>query len=270
MTMTTSLTRGLPAFILANLLACGHASAGASAWHHAEGGSIRIITAGAPDDDGSLRAALEIRLKPGWKTYWRDPGDAGVPPTLQVEAGGGEAAVEIGFPAPSRFNDGYSRWAGYDHSVALALTLQIPAMMQPAPIRAGAFLGMCETICIPVQAEFEVPLHAPADPEETAAVASAFDALPAPARPGFEARAVKADGAAILIEADLPADAKIVDIFVAGTSSLTLGMPEQPDSATEPAFRVPIMSGKVENGPHELAYTLVTSAGAVDGRLTLP
>lgn len=268
--MTVSLTSGLPAFILATMLACSHAAAGASAWYHAEGGSIRIITAGAPDDDGNLRAALEIRLQPGWKTYWRDPGDSGVPPTLQVDAGGSEAAVEIGFPAPSRFDDSYSRWAGYDHSVALALTVQIPAMMQPAPIRARTFLGICETICIPVEAEFDVPLYAPADPEEAAAVTSAFDALPQPARPGFEARAVKVDSDAILIETDLPANATIVDLFVAGTSSLTLGVPELSDSATVAAFRVPILYGKVENGPGELAYTLVTTAGAVDGHLTLP
>src|SRR5690606_29169706 len=102
------------------------AHAGSSAWYHVEGGSIRLVTDSEADSDGLLRGALEIRLKPGWKTYWLDPGSSGVPPTLEATADGRAVAVEIDFPAPKRFDDGYGEWAGYDHSIALALTLRLP------------------------------------------------------------------------------------------------------------------------------------------------
>ena len=47
---------------------------------------MRLVTTGSRDADGRLEGILDIELKPGWKTYWRDPGDAGVPPTIDVSA----------------------------------------------------------------------------------------------------------------------------------------------------------------------------------------
>src|SRR5690606_16478618 len=116
--------RHLLAVTLSLLPAAAHAAA--SDWYHVEGGSVRVVTSGVPDENGVLRGALEIRLKRGWKTYWRDPGSSGVPPTLDVAVGDRTAPVEIGFPAPQRFDDGYAEWAGYDEPVALALSLHLP------------------------------------------------------------------------------------------------------------------------------------------------
>lgn len=270
-----TIDRSLPALLALAflLLPLREAGASASEWHHAAGGSIRIVTTGEPDAEGLLRGALEIRLKPGWKTYWRDPGESGVPPTLDIVLESGEATVEIGFPTPSRFDDGYSRWAGYDRSVALTLTLRLPeAARTPLRVEASAFLGVCETICIPVQAQLAVPIaHGGDDPEHAAVVASAFAALPGPARPGFEARAADLEGEdAILIEADLPDGASPVDLFVDGTPSLGLGVPKLLDGGAAPVFSVPVTSGGAGAGGREIAYTLVTSAGAVAGTLTLP
>ncbi len=54
--------------------------ASSSDWFETEGARIRLVTTGKPAADGKLKGMLDIELKPGWKTYWRDPGDAGVPP----------------------------------------------------------------------------------------------------------------------------------------------------------------------------------------------
>lgn len=264
------MNRTLLLALLLAALAAGGAHAASSDWHHVEGGSIRIVTSGPPDEDGLLYGALEIRLKPGWKTYWLDPGDAGVPPTLDVVGGDGAATVEIGFPQPQRFDDGYSVWAGYGHPVALALTFALPSADTPARIEASAFLGVCETICIPVQADLVFdPQAGVDDPEHAVIVASAFAALPGPARPGFGAHATAADEDAILVEADLPDGVRALDLFVAGTETLGLGKPELVDGGARPAFRVPV-TGRYGDADGELAYTLVTTAGAVAGRLTLP
>jgi DsbC/DsbD-like thiol-disulfide interchange protein len=261
-----------PLSALCFMLACAPATgahAASSGWHHVEGGSIRIVTSGKPDGDGLLRGALEIRLKPGWKTYWRDPGAAGVPPTLTASAGGSDAAVEIGFPTPGRFDDGYAQSAGYDRPVALALTLRLPEDANPpARLQADVFLGVCETICIPVQAtlSFE-PGSGSEQPEHAAVVKAAFDALPAPARPGFAAEAGAVDDNAIMVETALPEGVRALDLFVAGTAGLTLGTPERDGDGG--AFRVPVAARDSEAaGP--LAYTLVTDAGAVAGTIELP
>ena len=244
---------------LAALSFAGPSSAASSDWHDAEGASLRLVTSSRPTADGRLRGALEIRLKPGWKTYWIDPGDAGVPPTMDLADGG---TLELAFPAPKRFDDGYSVWAGYDRPIALALTLD-PG--RRGEIDARAFLGLCETICIPVQASFSVELAVSPRPQDEAIVADAFSALPGPARPGFEATLAKADADRLSVEIHLPEGAEIVDLFVAGEGALALDTPERAGPA---GFSVPILRGG-DRLPPSLAYTLVTSAGAVSGALDL-
>lgn len=255
------------------LLAPTAALAAASDWHHVEGGAIRLVTDDAPGDDGVLRGALEIRLKPGWKTYWRDPGSSGVPPSLAVTVGGQKAEVEIAFPAPTRFDDGYAVWAGYDRSVALALTMRLPPDADlPASAVAEAFLGVCETICIPVKAELTADDGA-GEAEHTATVDAAFAALPQPERPDFGIRPGGDGGdGAIVVEATLPAGVEAIDLFVAGTDTLVLGVPERlGGSASTPArFAVPVLYGPANGTAEDLAYTLVTSSGAVSGRFSLP
>lgn len=245
------------------------AQAASSGWHHVEGGAIRIVTSGEPDAGGHLRGALEIRLKPGWKTYWLDPGASGVPPTLTASAGDADTAVAIGFPPPRRFDDGYAPWAGYDHPVSLALTIALP-QRTPARLDASVFLGVCETICIPVQATLSFDPHdGKHAPEDAAVVKDAFAALPAPARPGFSAAAAKVGDDEILIATTLPQGARVLDLFVAGSATLALGTPERQGAETGGVFRVPVAL-RTGDDAEEIAYTLVTDAGAVSGIMELP
>lgn len=247
------------------------AQAASSNWHHVDGGSIRIVTSGTPDAAGQLRGALEIRLKPGWKTYWRDPGASGVPPTLDMMAGAQATPVEINFPAPSRFDDGYAEWAGYDHSVSLALTIDLPANT-PAPtsLEANLFLGLCETICIPVGTMLELnPASDINNPEHNLLVEGAFAALPQPAQKEFSAKIISKDKDAILIEAAIPDGAIIRDLFIAGTQELTLDTPRRLQDGSQTLYRVPIMARGSPSGKY-LAYTLITDGGAVSGHMQLP
>src|SRR5260221_9750226 len=73
----------------------------ASAWFETEQGRVRLIAAapqiGAAD---TLRLGLEFRLAPGWKIYWRAPGDAGLPPRLDWAGARNLPAAGIPWPAP--------------------------------------------------------------------------------------------------------------------------------------------------------------------------
>src|SRR5690606_15347814 len=138
------------------LLAAPAAHAASSDWFETEGARIRLVTTGKPDAEGKLRGVLDIELRPGWKTYWRDPGDSGVPPTLDISANPNIASAVFDFPAPQRHDEGDFKWAGYDYSLALPVTFTLKDPAGSATIDADVFLGVCETICIPVQAQLTV------------------------------------------------------------------------------------------------------------------
>ncbi len=151
---------------------------------------MRLVTTGRPDAQGRLQGALDIELKPGWKTYWRDPGDNGVPPQLGIDGSTNVTGAEMSFPAPRRHDDGYGQWAGYDHSVSLPILFTLAAPQSQTKIDARIFIGICETICIPVQAKLEVdPGTDPDNGADAQAVEAALAALPPEAHPGFRAAA---------------------------------------------------------------------------------
>lgn len=263
----------ISALLILSLAAAQAAQAASSDWHNVEGGSIRIVTAGAPDAEGYIRGALQIDLAPGWKTYWMDPGASGVPPQISAALDGAPAEVEIGFPPPQRFDDGYTQWTGYDHSVSLALTMRVPKdASDRREFTANAFLGVCEMICIPVQAELSFSLEGNGNSAEDAQmVASAFAALPPSLEETMKLELIAREDDALIVEARLPDGMSALDLFLAGNEGLTLEVPEIETSTTGSStrFRVPIAFSAPGAQAGDLAYTLLTSDGAYSGQLSL-
>ena len=166
---------------------------------------------------------LQIDLKPGWKTYWRDPGDAGVPPTLDVSASSNIASAELSFPAPQRFDDGFAIWAGYKEPVSFPVAFTLADPKQPAAIEAKVFLGICETICVPVQATFSLdPASDPDNADDAAIVQAALDALPGPEQPDFGVTLLKGGKDEVLVEAAFAGEPASVDFFLAGSRRLSV------------------------------------------------
>ena len=258
-------------FLGLSLLVCP-ALASSSDWYEAEGGRVRLVTSGAADENGVIEGALEIDLKPGWKTYWRDPGDAGVPPTLDPSASSNIASAELSFPAPQRFDDGFAIWAGYKEPVAFPVAFTLADPKQPATIEAKVFLGICETICVPVQATFTVePADDPDNADDAATVKAALDALPGPEQPDFGVTVVKGGKDEVLVEAAFAGEPEAVDFFLAGDNGYQFGPPERRIDGERLLFAVPILE-RPEQPPAQgaLHYTLVTGAGAVSGTLAYP
>lgn len=153
--------------------------AASSAWVETEGGRIRI-TALPPSSDGVIRAILDVDLLPGWKTYWRDPGDAGIPPSVNFEGSTNIEQLRLDFPPPERVDDGYSVWAGYTYPVAFPLTLTQDKAGAASVLEAQVFLGICKTICIPVQNSFSLTVdpNAKANSFEQRIVDKAYSQIP--------------------------------------------------------------------------------------------
>jgi suppressor for copper-sensitivity B len=134
------------------------AAAGESDWVRHPEIALRLISgSAAAGDGGSLRLGLEMRLAPGWKTYWRSPGDAGLPPTIDWTGSDNLADAALRFPAPERFTLFGFETFGYGGHVILPIVARAPGP-GGANIRAGVDVLVCEKLCIPYRAELAIDL----------------------------------------------------------------------------------------------------------------
>jgi DsbC/DsbD-like thiol-disulfide interchange protein len=129
----------------------------ASDWVDGLKSSARLIAAGSKD--GALQAAVEIKLAPGAITYWRNPGDAGVPPTLSFEGSSNLAQARASFPAPQRLreNDGGEAF-GYDRGLVLPVDVEPIDRAKPVTVALKLNYAVCEKICVPAQASLSLVL----------------------------------------------------------------------------------------------------------------
>ncbi len=116
------------------------------------------LAPGWTEPDGTRRAALIVDLEPGWKTYWRAPGEAGVPPMLDWTESANLGPVTIDWPAPEVFNSQGIRTLGYHDRMVLPLRLPPIQPDQPIQARLRADLGVCQDICVPVTLNLEAEL----------------------------------------------------------------------------------------------------------------
>ncbi|UGY10966.1 protein-disulfide reductase DsbD domain-containing protein [Phyllobacterium pellucidum] len=254
--------------LIASLLFAVPAAAASSDWTSTPGGKVRVIVDNPTDGTPEVRGAIQINLDPGWKTYWKEPGDAGVPPELDLTASSNIKAYALAFPTPHRFADGGTQWAGYKKPVSLPFTLTLEDPAKPANLKGHAFLGICETICIPVTAEFDIAIDGtPSDPLTKAQISTAFDQLPAPASAEFGVRAVTRDNDHLDFTADLAAGSEEIDLFVAAEGGANFGMSKLKSRDDKSAvFAVPLVSG-AQAKPGLLYYTLVQGDKSVSGKI---
>ncbi|RFB97916.1 cytochrome C biogenesis protein [Rhizobium leguminosarum bv. trifolii] len=230
-----------------------HCSAHAemSAWAENEGGRMRLVAL-APDAAGKIRAALQIEPKPGWITYWKEPGNSGIPPQFIIAAGSGVTLDAMAYPVPKHFFNGAVEDIAYDAPVTLPLSLHA-AGKAPVEIDAVAFIGICKDICIPFQANFQLKLG-PAiqsHPQEEAILAAADATLPKPpsADFGVTAHAMSPDRKTLALTLVLPGEGPgggkgAPDIIVTGPGgyAFTKQIGGKRDGAT---FKTDVAIGKL-------------------------
>ncbi|MBY3256641.1 protein-disulfide reductase DsbD domain-containing protein [Rhizobium laguerreae] len=218
-----------------------------SAWAENEGGRMRLVAL-APDAAGKIRAALQIEPKPGWITYWKEPGNSGIPPQITIAAESGVTLDAVAYPVPKHFFKGAIEDIAYDAPVTLPLSLTA-AGKGPVTIDAAAFIGICKDICIPFQANLQLKLG-PAiqsHPQEEAILQAADARLPKPPSPDFDvtAHAMSPDRKTLSLDLVLPGEGKTApDIIVTGPSgyAFTKQIGGKRDGRT---FKVDISIGKL-------------------------
>lgn len=132
------------------------ASAAVSSWVASEGGRMRI--AALADGGDRITAIIEIDPAPGWRTYWRDPGDAGLPPEIDLSGARNLKLLKISYPTPEIGKDEAGRFLGYHAPVSLVLEFEKPDPAQTSELNAKVLVGLCKDICMPFQSDFRLSL----------------------------------------------------------------------------------------------------------------
>ena len=142
-------------------------------WAHAAKSQARLVV-GAGD-----LAGFEIALAPGAITYWRNPGDAGLPPTLDFSASNNVASVEPLFPAPKRIKEADGGEAfGYDGGVVFPLRVKLRDPTKPAALKLNANFAVCEKVCLPAKAHLELMVSSTPGSPYAGAIDTALAAVP--------------------------------------------------------------------------------------------
>jgi len=123
---------------------------------------------------GTHMTALRIRLAPGWKTYWRAPGEAGIPPRFDWEGSRNIKSVVFHWPTPQVYYQNGMRTVGYKNELVLPMELTPIQPGQPIAMQAEVELGVCQDICLPISARVAANLTTTArtDPRIRAAIAN--------------------------------------------------------------------------------------------------
>lgn len=107
--------------------------------------------------EGNRMTALALRLEPGWKTYWRSPGDAGVPPHFNWAAPERMGAITLHWPRPEAIESGGERSLGYHDALILPIEIAPAAADAGLDLSAVVDFGLCDDICVPVQVTLNAP-----------------------------------------------------------------------------------------------------------------
>jgi DsbC/DsbD-like thiol-disulfide interchange protein len=247
-----------------------------SPWQRDTYSAVRLLAGSR--SGGVLLGGIAFQMQPGWKTYWRTPGDSGVPPRFDFSKSDNVEAVTVLWPAPMKFDDGAGGQSlGYKSQVVLPLRIVAKAADKPVTLRAAISYAVCDKLCIPVEAYSELTFASVASTED-GTLSAALDTVPKPANIGdpnpFTIRDVKRDGTAnVLVDVAAP-EAQEVNLFVEGpTPEWALPIPklveQRPPGVKRFAFELDGLPPGARPDGAALKFTLVGGDRAYEFNVNL-
>ncbi|MDA7423196.1 protein-disulfide reductase DsbD domain-containing protein [Thalassococcus lentus] len=137
--------------------------------------------------NGDHMAALHLKLAPGWKTYWRAPGDAGIPPHFDWRGSRGMRTVAVHWPTPHVFWQSGMRSIGYDTEIVLPLQIAAKGAGQDIKLKGVIDIGICKDVCLPHRVRVDAILPASAKKPDGKIAAALADAPLSAAEAGVRA-----------------------------------------------------------------------------------
>jgi DsbC/DsbD-like thiol-disulfide interchange protein len=200
-------------------------AADASMWDTGSHSAMRLIAAQSPahPERSEFRAGVELKLASGWKTYWRYPGDSGVPPRFGFARSENVAEVLVKWPAPHRFSDAGEVTIGYKGNVIFPLSVTPKDPRLPAVLRLDLEYALCEKLCVPASGKAELTLSAPSS-DLDAELTNAETRVPQAARIGdpgpLAIRSVRNETGhgepRVIVDVAVPPGTPHVDLFAEG------------------------------------------------------
>ncbi len=243
-----------------------------SPWSEDNRSGVRLIAGTNKSGATPLRAGIEIKLQPGWKTYWRYPGDSGVPPRFDWAGSENLKYAKTLYPAPHLFHDETGNSLGYKDNVIFPLQIVAREPGKPVRLRLKLEYAVCEKLCIPAEGRAELTLGN-GDSTRDAALIASEARVPKPATAadiGLIARRVNT-GLKPLVFVDLAVPSeRSVDLFVEGPSqewALPIPQPAQgaPTGRRHFGFELDGLPPGVDpKAPFELTFTVVEGDSAVE------
>lgn len=177
------------------------------------------IVPGWRDDEGRHVAGLSISLAPGWKTYWRAPGDGGIPPLFNWSGSSNVTDVEVRYPVPEVFYVNGMRTIGYRDHVLFPLVIDPKDSAGDIRLSGQVEIGVCEDICIPVAFTIAAELHPVR--QDSAALSAALNDRPVAGGSLRCEISPIVDGLRVGVETDMaPMGSDEVAVIEAGESGL--------------------------------------------------
>lgn len=247
-------------------------AANESPWSEDVRSSVRLIAGANKNGDAQLRAGIEIKMQPGWKTYWRYPGDSGVPPHLDFAGSENLKDVKVLYPAPHLFTDETGQSLGYKEKVIIPLAVSPQQPGKPARLRLKIDYAVCEKLCVPAEGRAELVLGVDESSHnlELAAAESRVPKQVTAAQAGLTARRVNSGPKPVVI-VDLGAPTnQTVELFVEGPTpqwALPIPKPVQATPAGRAQFSFELDGlppGVDPKGQLDLTFTVVTSERAIE------
>jgi DsbC/DsbD-like thiol-disulfide interchange protein len=237
-----------------------------SRWDGDARSAARLVAGTRPASGNALRAGIEIRLKQGWHTYWRYPGDAGVPPRFDFKGSQNLKEFTVLWPAPERLPEDGGVSIGYSRDVVLPLRIVPVNRAKPVTLHLKLNYAICERLCVPAEAVSELTLPTGATSQD-ASLSAAEARVPKKAAPGeghrLALRTVRREGGAqpqVVVDFAAP-EGVPVELFAEGpTPEWALPVPMQIDGAPTGLRRFAFeLDGAPPGASYKGAHILLTA-----------
>lgn len=276
------------AAILGSALLCGAsfilpaeaASPGQSEWSSQINSKVRLVS-GTVQEQGkpALYAGVQLRMTDGWKTYWRNPGDSGVPPTFDWSGSKNVKSIDVFYPVPHRFSDASGTAIGYGDEVVFPVKVTPEQPDKPIELSLTFDYGICKDLCIPNSVALEAVLPADLGKGDARLIERARARAPKPASaqtlPRLGTVTAKLEGAApgLEVEALFAPGATNTDLFITSSEVLipvpkVLGPLKDGRQHFSIVFPTPEDAAAIKGKP--LIFTLVSDQGASETTRTEP
>lgn len=250
------------------------AAASATPWTASTHSKVRLVS-GTVDASGrpALVAGVELRMDPGWKTYWRNPGDSGVPPSFDWSGSKNLKDAEVLYPTPHRFADAGGTAIGYDGEVIFPVRLTPEREGEPVELKLAFAYGLCKDLCIPNEVSLSLALPADIGKGDAFLLDGAVARVPKragagllPAISGVEAK-LDGERPELVVDAVFAEDASGTDLFIDGGDVLVpvpapLGAPVDGKQRFAVTFASPAEATALKG--KTLRLTLVSNQGATE------